>query len=123
MLVLADNGLFRVTKNKPWFHLKAKPLRLREDSNPVHKLILRNMRWLENVFDNQWLTEKLTEVLGALSVEKQKDLIGVLPEIITDDSQDDLTENLIELLEDNKDLTVHVFLLMFFILENNVHYP
>eukprot|EP00808_Paulinella_micropora_P030189 g12033.t1 len=72
------------------------------------KLILSQLRWLDTVFNSDKLTERLFEVLQVCPFSIQRELISALPEIIDTSSHLMAVERLVELMEEDGQLTVPV---------------
>ncbi|KAG9064770.1 Fanconi anemia group D2 protein [Linnemannia hyalina] len=78
----------------------------KESSTP--KLILQQMRWLNNIIEPAQLSAKLLEVIGVSSVTIQRDIITSLPEIVPDSEHKAVVLGLFELMESSSELMVPI---------------
>ena len=62
----------------------------------------------ENLVDGRSLTNKLVECLQVCSLEAQRDIITMVPEVIDDAEQESVVETLVETMENEYRLTVTV---------------
>ncbi|KAK3841792.1 MAG: Fanconi anemia protein FANCD2 [Linnemannia gamsii] len=72
------------------------------------KLILQQMRWLNNIIEPAQLSAKLLEVIGVSSVTIQRDIITSLPEIVPDSEHKTVVLGLFELMESSSELMVPI---------------
>ncbi|GMH75221.1 hypothetical protein TrLO_g9395 [Triparma laevis f. longispina] len=76
--------------------------------NPIPKLILTSVRWLDTIYDPTTLTATTLEVISVCEKAMQLDLISILPDIIPDSSADKAVEKLMELKEDDPSLLLPI---------------
>ncbi|KAG0275935.1 Fanconi anemia group D2 protein [Linnemannia exigua] len=79
-----------------------------EKESPTPKLILQQMRWLNNIIEPAQLSAKLLEVIGVSSVTIQRDIITSLPEIVPDSEHKTVVLGLFELMESSSELMVPI---------------
>ncbi|KAF8943507.1 Fanconi anemia group D2 protein [Haplosporangium gracile] len=79
-----------------------------EKESPTPKLILQQMRWLNNIIEPAQLSAKLLEVIGVSSVAIQRDIITSLPEIVPDSEHKTVVLGLFELMESSSELMVPI---------------
>ncbi|KAF9132558.1 Fanconi anemia group D2 protein [Mortierella sp. 14UC] len=79
-----------------------------EKESPTPKLILQQMRWLNNIIEPAQLSAKLLEVIGVSSVTIQRDIITSLPEIVPDSEHKTVVLGLFELMEGSSVLMVPI---------------
>ncbi|KAF9359265.1 Fanconi anemia group D2 protein [Mortierella sp. AD094] len=84
----------------------AKGSSTKESSIP--KLILQQMKWLNNIIEPAQLTSKLLEVVGMSPVSIQRDIITSLPEIVPDSEHRPVVLGLVELMENSSELMVPI---------------
>ena len=72
------------------------------------KIILSQLQWIEHVYNNRQLANKLLECLDICPIESQRDIIAMIPDIIDDDEQESVVEKLFEIMENEITLTVSV---------------
>lgn len=74
--------------------------------SPSHQtisIILSQIRWLDNVYDSDFLTKKIFEVFEVCPLEIQKDIITALPDIVNDSSHPEIAEDLQLQLRNNSE--------------------
>ncbi|XP_049839664.1 Fanconi anemia group D2 protein isoform X1 [Schistocerca gregaria] len=76
-----------------------------EDEFPWARLILRQMRFLDNIVDPKFLSTQLAEVLDAAQTAVQREVIFCLPDIICDEQHDEIAQKLSSLLVEKSELT------------------
>ena len=54
----------------------------------VIKIILSQLQWIEHVYNNRKLANKLLECLDICPIEAQRDIIAMIPDIIDDNEQE-----------------------------------
>ncbi|KAF9401655.1 Fanconi anemia group D2 protein [Mortierella sp. AD011] len=83
---------------------------LNEDAkeSSIPKLILQQMKWLNNIIEPTQLTSKLLEVIGMSPVSIQRDIITSLPEIVPDSEHRTVVLGLVELMENSSELMVPI---------------
>lgn len=74
----------------------------------VPQQILRQLRWLEAVFNESELAEKLMMVIHECPERLQKELISAVPEIVTDSTHQHVVEELDTIMVENTHMTVPV---------------
>ncbi|KAF9341448.1 Fanconi anemia group D2 protein [Linnemannia elongata] len=79
-----------------------------EKESSIPKLILQQMRWLNNIIEPAQLSAKLLEVIGVSSVTIQRDIITSLPEIVPDSEHKTVVLGLFELMESSSELMVPI---------------
>ncbi|KAK3837824.1 MAG: Fanconi anemia protein FANCD2 [Linnemannia elongata] len=79
-----------------------------EKESTTPKLILQQMRWLNNIIEPAQLSAKLLEVIGVSSVTIQRDIITSLPEIVPDSEHKTVVLGLFELMESSSELMVPI---------------
>ncbi|KAG0320044.1 Fanconi anemia group D2 protein [Linnemannia gamsii] len=79
-----------------------------EKESPIPKLILQQMRWLNNIIEPTQLSAKLLEVIGVSSITIQRDIVTSLPEIVPDSEHKTVVLGLFELMESSSDLMVPI---------------
>ncbi|KAF9997114.1 Fanconi anemia group D2 protein [Entomortierella chlamydospora] len=83
---------------------------LNEDAkeSSIPKLILQQMKWLNNIIEPTQLTSKLLEVTGMSPISIQRDIITSLPEIVPDSEHRTVVLGLVELMENSSELMVPI---------------
>ncbi|KAF9198259.1 Fanconi anemia group D2 protein [Haplosporangium sp. Z 27] len=83
---------------------------LNEDDkeSSIPKLILQQLKWLNNIIEPAQLTSKLLEVIGMSPVSIQRDIITSLPEIVPDSEHRPVVLGLVELMENSSELMVPI---------------
>ncbi|ORZ28109.1 Fanconi anaemia protein FANCD2 [Lobosporangium transversale] len=79
-----------------------------EIDSPIPKLILQQLKWLNNIIEPGKLSAKLLEVIGLSSQPIQRDIITSLPEIIPDSEHRAVVLGLVELMENSSELMVPI---------------
>ncbi|KAF9082104.1 Fanconi anemia group D2 protein [Mortierella sp. AD031] len=79
-----------------------------EKESPIPKLILQQMKWLNNIIEPAQLSAKLLEVIGVSSISVQRDIITSLPEIVPDSEHKTVVLGLFELMENTSELMVPI---------------
>ncbi|KAJ1972622.1 hypothetical protein H4R35_004571 [Dimargaris xerosporica] len=79
-----------------------------KDEISVTSLIIRQLRWLDHLLDPEQLTMQLVEIVGLLSGNAQRDVIVALPDIVVDSEHKFVAQELLQLSEQQPDLTVAV---------------
>ncbi|KAI9591457.1 Fanconi anemia protein FancD2 nuclease-domain-containing protein [Syncephalis fuscata] len=69
-------------------------------------IVLRQLRWLENMVDLERLANKMAETLQMAPVTVQRDIITCIPEIFGSIVPQTLVDELLQLVHDHSDLTV-----------------
>eukprot|EP00002_Diphylleia_rotans_P012860 TRINITY_DN250_c0_g1_i9.p1 TRINITY_DN250_c0_g1~~TRINITY_DN250_c0_g1_i9.p1 ORF type:complete len:1709 (-),score=385.21 TRINITY_DN250_c0_g1_i9:107-5233(-) len=77
-------------------------------SEGIARMILTQFRWMGHVVDQRLLLEKLVETLQIGPPEIQRDVISILPEVVTDARHEAIFDALRDLMRGNLDLTVPV---------------
>ncbi|KAF9581589.1 Fanconi anemia group D2 protein [Lunasporangiospora selenospora] len=72
------------------------------------KLILQQMKWLDNIIEPSQLSRKIWEVIDLSPRSIQRDIITSLPEIIPDSEHKTVVAGLVEILDCTLDLTVPI---------------
>ncbi len=75
-------------------------------SNDMARLIIQQIRWLDNVLDGKKLGAKLMEIIVICPPFIQKEIISAIPDIIDDSGHDMIVETLVTILNDMPELTV-----------------
>ncbi|ETV96860.1 hypothetical protein H310_10144 [Aphanomyces invadans] len=75
-------------------------------SSGLCSLILRHIRWIECVFDPSALTEKLLTSLSTYPLFLQKDIIHILPELVSDRDFQLAVDTLLETIGSENELVV-----------------
>ena len=57
------------------------------------------LQWIEQVYDTRKLANKLLECLDVCPIDSQRDIIGMIPDIIDDAEQELAVEKLFEIME------------------------
>ena len=78
------------------------------DGKNLIKIILSQLQWIEHVYNNRKLTNKLLECLDICPIEAQRDIIAMIPDIIDDNEQESVVEKLFDIMENEITLTVSV---------------
>ncbi|KAF9926229.1 Fanconi anemia group D2 protein [Linnemannia zychae] len=79
-----------------------------EKDSSIPKLILQQMRWLNNIIEPAQLSTKLLEVIGVSTITIQRDIITSLPEIVPDSEHRAVVTGLFELMESSSELMVPI---------------
>ncbi|KAJ1980730.1 hypothetical protein H4R34_002347 [Dimargaris verticillata] len=79
-----------------------------KDEISVTSLIIRQLRWLDHLLDPEQLTMQLMEIVGLLSGNAQRDVIVALPDIVVDSEHTFVAQELLQLSEQQPELTVAV---------------
>ncbi|KAF9105210.1 Fanconi anemia group D2 protein [Mortierella sp. AM989] len=82
-------------------------LRIDKESS-IPKLILQQLKWLNNIIEPAQLTTKLLEVIGMSPVSIQRDIITSLAEIVPDSEHRTVVLGLVELMENSSELMVPI---------------
>lgn len=80
----------------------------RAENKGVACLIVSQFRWLSKLVNSEALTDKLIELIEATPVEVQKDIIKLLPDVISEFEHSKVARSLGDILRDNLDLNVTV---------------
>ncbi|CAO3565350.1 unnamed protein product [Mortierella alpina] len=75
-----------------------------EKDSPMPKLILQQLKWLNNIIKPERLSAKLLEVVSVAPISIKRDIISSLPEIIPDSEHRTVVLGLVELMESSSDL-------------------
>ena len=78
------------------------------DGKNLTKIILGQLQWIEQVYDTRKLANKLLECLDVCPIDSQRDIIGMIPDIIDDAEQESTVEKLFEIMENEITLTVPI---------------
>ncbi|KAI8351968.1 Fanconi anaemia protein FANCD2 [Mortierella sp. GBAus27b] len=79
-----------------------------DKDSPIPKLILQQLKWLNNIIAPEHLTAKLFEVINMSPMSIQRDTIVSLPEIVPDSEHRTVVLGLVELMESSSDLMVPI---------------
>ncbi|KAF9963205.1 Fanconi anemia group D2 protein [Modicella reniformis] len=79
-----------------------------EQDSAIPKLILQQLKWLNNIIAPEQLTAKLFEVISMSPISIQRDIITSLPEILPDSEHRTVVLGLVELMESSSDLMVPI---------------
>ncbi|KAG0082666.1 Fanconi anemia group D2 protein, partial [Podila epicladia] len=79
-----------------------------DGDSPTPKIILQQLKWLNNVNQPAQLTAKLLEVISISPVSIQRDIIVALPEIVPDSEHKTIVDGLVELMESSSELLVAI---------------
>ncbi|KAG0303191.1 Fanconi anemia group D2 protein [Dissophora globulifera] len=79
-----------------------------EQDSPMPKLILQQLKWLNNIVEPEQLSAKLLEVANVSPVFIQRDIITSLPEIVPDSEHKTVVLGLADLLESSSELMVPI---------------
>ena len=67
-----------------------------DGASSLIKLILSQIRWLDNVYDPSGLTETMLEIVSVCDKSLKLDLISILPDVIPDSAADEAVTKLLE---------------------------
>ncbi|CAG8451010.1 4382_t:CDS:10 [Acaulospora morrowiae] len=76
--------------------------------SPIPRLILQQLKWLDNIVDSRRLTEKILEMIPITPLGIQREIITSLPDIILDSEQKTVIKELTELIDQNHRLIVPI---------------
>ncbi|KAF9376855.1 Fanconi anemia group D2 protein, partial [Podila verticillata] len=79
-----------------------------DSDSPAPKIILQQLKWLNNINKPAQLTAKLLEVISISPVSIQRDIIVALPEIVPDSEHKTIVDGLVELMESSTELLVAI---------------
>ncbi|KAF9181157.1 Fanconi anemia group D2 protein [Haplosporangium sp. Z 11] len=79
-----------------------------DKESPIPKLILQQLKWLNNIIEPAQLAAKLIEVIGMSPLSVQRDIITSLPEIVPDSEHKTVVAELFELMNNSSELIVPV---------------
>ncbi|KAF9409653.1 Fanconi anemia group D2 protein, partial [Podila epigama] len=79
-----------------------------EGDSSTPKIILQQLKWLNNIAEPALLTAKLLEVISLSPVSIQRDIIVAVPEIVPDSEHKTIVDGLIELMESSTELIVPI---------------
>ncbi|ORX85340.1 hypothetical protein BCR32DRAFT_290760 [Anaeromyces robustus] len=74
----------------------------------VPKLIMNQLRWMDNIVDPNQLTESLFEMISITPIHIQKEIIEAIPDIIIDSQHNTVVRKLKEIMEDDTELVVPI---------------
>ncbi|KAG0207657.1 Fanconi anemia group D2 protein [Mortierella sp. GBA30] len=75
-----------------------------EKDSPMPKLILQQLKWLNNIIRPEDLSTKLLEIISISPTSVKRDIITSLPEIIPDSEHKTVVRGLVELMESSSEL-------------------
>ncbi|RIB11525.1 Fanconi anaemia protein FANCD2 [Gigaspora rosea] len=76
--------------------------------SPIPQLILKQLKWLDNIVNPPQLTEKILEMIPITPLGIQKEIITSLPDIIIDSEQKAVIRELIKLIDNDYRLIVPI---------------
>ncbi|CAG8437955.1 7516_t:CDS:10 [Diversispora eburnea] len=76
--------------------------------SPIPRLILQQLKWLDNIVNPTRITEKILEMIPITPLGIQREIITSLPDIINDSEQKIIVKELTELIEQNHRLIVPI---------------
>ncbi|KAG0232814.1 Fanconi anemia group D2 protein [Actinomortierella wolfii] len=79
-----------------------------DEDLPTPKLILNQLKWLENVVEPEQLSSKLLEVINMTPLSVQRDVIVFIPEIIPDSEHKAVVSGFLEIMESTSSLVVPI---------------
>ncbi|KAG0270710.1 Fanconi anemia group D2 protein [Actinomortierella ambigua] len=79
-----------------------------DEDLPTPKLILNQLKWLDNVVEPTQLSAKLLEVINLTSLSVQRDVIVFIPEIIPDSEHKTVVSGFLEIMESTSSLVVPI---------------
>lgn len=80
----------------------------RAENKSVACLIVSQFRWLNKLVNSEALTDKLIELIEATPLEVQKDIIKLLPDVISEYDHSKVARSLGDLLRGNQELNVTI---------------
>ncbi|KAI8597408.1 Fanconi anaemia protein FANCD2 [Dissophora ornata] len=79
-----------------------------ESDSRIPKLLLQQLKWLNNIIQPEQLSAKLLEVISISPVSIQRDIITSLPEIVPDSEHKTVVLGLVELMGSSSELMVPI---------------
>ncbi|RHZ86697.1 hypothetical protein Glove_46g140 [Diversispora epigaea] len=76
--------------------------------SPIPRLILQQLKWLDNIVNPTRITEKILEMIPITPLGIQREIITSLPDIINDSEQKTIVKELTELIDQNHRLIVPI---------------
>ncbi|OUM66615.1 hypothetical protein PIROE2DRAFT_6146, partial [Piromyces sp. E2] len=74
----------------------------------IPKLIMNQLRWMDNIVDPDQLTENLFEMISITPIHIQKEIIEAIPDIIIDSQHNEVVRKLKETMENDTELVVPI---------------